>query len=850
MAQSRSGGRLVSWLRYTVIGAGIGLCIVAIAVLAFEVRKQLDELGTANSDNVQWTLSQLEVEFTAFQLALHEAGHEAPLSDVRRAFDIFYSRVSTVSSGLAYDELNDDPVFAAAVLKVRTFLDRTVPLIDGEASALEADLPRLQEVAGETRDDVRRISLRGLEQFARVSDARREDIADTMLHLGVITTALVAAMILFTVMLLKQIRVSERRAEEQELTATRLRTIISTSLDAVIVVDEDGTVREFNGAAERIFGYTRAEVMGSAMHELIVPEKYRAAHKKGMERYRKTEERRVIGAGRIEIEAMRKSGEVFPVELSVDAAGREEGELFVAYIRDITSRKKAEAELVEARDRALAGEKAKAEFLAVMSHEMRTPLNGLLGTLNLIRDTELTSEQENFLDIMDTSGRLLMHHVNDVLDISKYEAGKIEIARKPFEVDDLLHEIVDSQQSVAKVHGNELTCQWVGDPAGCVVGDAVRLRQILLNLVGNALKFTRHGSVTVEAETLTDTGAQQVEFRVIDTGIGISEDDIDRVFSDFETLDTTYGRQTSGTGLGLGIARRLAHTMGGEIGAESVEGEGSVFWVRLPLPDYDGVEEVAKPDAEKRRAPALDVLIVEDNRINRVVLRAMLEREGHKVTEAGDGEEGVAIAGTRRFDVILMDISMPVMDGVAATRAIRDGGGASHAAPILAVTAHALPADLETFRSAGMNAHLTKPITREALAEQLHRHVGSRKPVAPPAPAPGEVPLIDKPKIEELREGLGNGPVIDLLKRLREETESTVGTLRTRADDLTDDEVYALLHRLAGAAGTLGLSRLHAELSVHQTRARAGTLTDIRGAADTLDAIWTESCEELSEYCH
>ncbi|MSU90590.1 PAS domain S-box protein [Rhodobacteraceae bacterium 2CG4] len=846
-AQSRTV-RTRYWLRSTALGAAIGVCILAIGTLGHEVYEQLENLETANSDNVNWTLSQLEVEFLQFELAAHEAGRGGSLDDLRRKFDIFYSRLVTIDQGSAYRELTLHEDFSVPLLRLRDFLDRTVPLIDGPPEELQAALPRLRATADAVHDDVRKLALSGLEQFVARSDATRESIASTLLDLALLTTALVLVLILLLILLLRMIRISDRQAQTQRITASRLQTILATSLDAVVVVDSNGIVREFNGAAERVFGYTRDEAMGQAMSELLMPETYRRAHEAGMKRHRQTGARRLIGSGRVELEALRKSGEIFPVELSVDVADDRDGEIYVAYMRDITDRRRAQEELVDARDRALAGEKARADFLAVMSHEMRTPLNGLLGTLNLLRDTVLTQAQRAYVDIMDNSGRLLLHHVNDVLDISKFEAGKVELTSSAFDLDRLLREIVAIQQSVAATQGNMLGHRWIGDPPGTVVGDPVRLRQVLLNLVGNALKFTHGGEVTIEVEVDTAGERPCAEFRVIDTGIGIPERDLDRIFKDFETVDSTYGRQFGGTGLGLGIARRLTLAMGGEIGAESIENAGSVFWVRLPL-ERRAQNGPDGPESTPRRPDrVLDVLIVEDNRVNRVVLRAMLERDGHRVTEAESGEQGVALAARTRFDAILMDISMPVMDGVAATRAIRDGTGASRRTPILAVTAHALPADIETFRAAGMSGHITKPIDHAVLADLLQRPAGvAADPADVPRTAPPVGQLVDFAKVAELTESLGAEQVHSLLGRFGTEAEAAIAALRACDDEMPDDTALALLHRLAGSAGTLGFAGLHAQLSQFQTDAREGQRRSLAGTADVLERLWSESRKELED---
>jgi PAS domain S-box-containing protein len=444
-------------------------------------------------------------------------------------------------------------------------------------------------------------------------------------------------------LLIRFVRREQERARAHGLVRSRLASIISTSLDAILVVDRDGRLIEFNGAAEEIFGYTRFEAIGAKMEALIIPDHLKQAHQKGMERYLATGERRVIGKGRVQIEARRKDGSLFPIELSISSADSEHGELFVSFARDISRRVAAEHELIKARDKAVAGERAKADLIAVMSHEMRTPLNGMLGTLELLDGEGRSAKDAEYLEIIRASGQQLLHHVDNVLEISRAEAGKIVPAREAFSLPALVRELAESQRGAAEHRGNVISHRVETLESDYAVGDPTRIRQVLLNLIDNAIKFTRNGSIALEAERLA--GSDLVEFRVIDTGIGIDDADQERVFEDFVTLDTSYSRVVGGTGLGLAIVKRLVDVMGGEVGLESTRGEGSLFWARLPLPAANGAlaQTAPKTVAGKGASAAAAVtpfriLIVEDNRINRIVLRDLLEEDGHQVDEAHDGQ--------------------------------------------------------------------------------------------------------------------------------------------------------------------------------------------------------------------
>lgn len=854
--------QLLGAVRIAAVVAILALCIGTILFLVVDVREKIEEQATASSDNVQWSLSQVEVEYLRLLGALESArltGAEG-LPELRRRFDIFYSRVQTVQQGEVYAALRREPAFSGRLAGIQRALDQMIPAIDGPDAALVADLPRLTSRVGAMLDDVRNLGLQGIRSSADRADASRRAVWLTLLRVAGLTVALILTLMALAMVLFRLYRLAERQALARRETNARLEAILSSTLDAVIAMDARGVVLHFNGAAEQVFGYTRAEAIGAQMADLIVPAHLRDAHEAGMARYLRTGATRILGHGRIELQARRRDGSIFPVELSISMARTGGGEFFVSFVRDISARVAAEAELLKARDDALAGEKAKAELLAVMSHEMRTPLNGMLGTLQLIRDTDLTPKQGDYLRIMETSGQLLLHHVNDVLDISRIDAGKVEIERRPFDLDQVLIEIADSQRSLAEANGNVLAVRMEQVGNATVLGDQTRLRQILLNLVSNAIKFTRNGTVSIEVEPLGR--ADIFEFRVSDTGIGISEENLAKIFDDFVTLDTSYARESGGTGLGLGIAKRLARMMGGELGAESEQGEGSLFWLRLPLPVLSPDSARLRRDpAGPPRAPApppsrpLSILVVEDNAINRMVAQEMIAREGHEVTLAEDGEEGVGIAATRRFDLIFMDISMPGLDGVQATQAIRAGPGPNAATPIVALTAHALPDDIARFHAAGMQDALIKPIVRDQLRALLSadRARPGPRPAAPLGPVdldpvdldplnsgPIDLGPVDLDMLTERCDTLGPDLASRLCNAFVSEADRLIDTLR-HAETLDDAAVVALSHKIAGSSGLFGATRLHAKLGEIETAGKTGESTRMRALLADLPPIWAET---------
>lgn len=397
---------------------------------------------------------------------------------------------------------------------------------------------------------------------------------------------------------------------------------------------------------------------------------------------------------------------------------------------------RAQAELRVARDAALAGERAKASFVAVMSHEMRTPLNGIIASLEILRDEVTAPQQAEFLGLAHSSALQLMHQINDVLDISRIEAGRVDVATEPFDLGAFLEEVSAALRPLSGARGNRLVLDCHPLLPARVSGDSFRLRQILQNFLSNAIKFTENGTITLGARPAPagPDAAEGIEFDVVDTGRGIAAADLTRVFEDFVMLDPTYSREVGGSGLGLSICRRLAGAMGGEIGADSTPGLGSRFWVRLPLAAAPAARAVATPAAPP--APVADpaapcgglrLLVVDDTAVNRTVVARMLEQEGHVAVLADGGRAAVALARAQRFDAILMDISMPEMDGMTAAGLIR-AGGASSAVPIFALTAHAMPEELARFAAAGLETTLLKPVRRPALRAAMAR-VAAGRPV-------------------------------------------------------------------------------------------------------------------------
>ncbi len=818
----------------------VSIATVAVSILAMNITRDLKLLNSADSDNVQWSLTQAEVEFLEFDIELSIASNQLSpdLDALRRKYDIFYSRIKTLSQSQIYGELRRDAGFASNLEKSQAFLEAILPAIDGQETQLVASLPNIVAEANAVRPFVRSLANSGLMHFATESDRRRETLSTTLGQMAISATVLAIALIALAIYLGVLAQRNAKGIAKLNRANERMQIITSTSLDAVIVSDSTGKVLDYNTAAESIFGYTRDYAIGKELGELIVPQKFKDAHDQGMQRMREHGEKRVVGKGRVQLEGQHADGTIFPVELAIQSASTRDGEIFIAFLRDISEKVNADKELIEARDRALAGEKAKASFLATMSHEIRTPLNGLLGNLTLIKSTKLNAKQTKYIENMEASGSLLMNHISDVLDVLSYESGKLQIRLAPVDVSALLEEIVNSLSGAAMQQGTMLEWGWVSEPVGWINTDYRKLQHIVVNLIGNAIKFTQNGRVSVGVGLVqADSRAGELEITVRDSGIGIHPDQIETIFEDFVTGNSAYNREAGGTGLGLGIAQRFATVLEGHVSVESTPDVGSIFKVTVPVSvvkePIEGLPSAPIAPAEK----PLDILLVEDNEINRFVATEMLVKFGHTVTEAVNGKVGAELANAHRFDLILMDISMPVMDGREATRAIRAGGGASKDSSIVALTANVLVNEQEMFLADGMNDVITKPLTEEAL-----NHVSNVWGVQRNAANH----LLSEKHFTELREIIGPEQHAKLIERLSAEVADLIDDIQNVSSPELD-EVAASVHKVAGSAATLGANGFATLLNSLETAAKAKELAEVEKLSGKLPLLWQRTLGAFRE---
>ncbi len=555
---------------------------------------------------------------------------------------------------------------------------------------------------------------------------------------------------------------------------TRLRAFNNTVPAGIMVLGIDaGNVVFSNRFFNETLGFGGDKVLGGSWEEFFVDPDDR---QNMMIAFAEDGEVR-----NFELPLRRHDGEIVWGLASMSTISVQDEDLLLFAFIDVTPVKQAEQALAEAAARAEAAERAKSQFLATMSHEIRTPMSGVLGFVDMLLEDDLPeASREKVYRIKDAT-RSLLRIINDVLDMSKLEAGKMEIESIDFDLPTLLRDVMAlfrEKRSGERRSGVNLDLALHDSLPVGVRTDPTRLRQILVNLIGNALKFTEKGSVVVEAGLEKTAAGDRLRFVVRDTGIGMAPDVIGKLFQEFTQADETITRRFEGTGLGLAICRRLTEAMDGEIGVESEPGKGSTFWFTLPyLPAATSFAAKSAPAAPavayfRARRP-INILVAEDNPLNQRVVLALLESFGHIATTVGNGLEAVAAHAKGKYDMILMDVRMPKMSGIEATREIRAMAGEKGAIPIVALTADALSQHGEACLAAGMNACVTKPIDRALLATTINDVMGEEINMRVAAPqAVAKVQPCAPEKVAE-DEKAAEAAVADFVARIAELTDKS-----------------------------------------------------------------------------
>ena len=509
---------------------------------------------------------------------------------------------------------------------------------------------------------------------------------------------------------------SDQRLRDQQFYT---RSLIESNIDALMTTDPAGIITDVNKQMEALTGCTRDELIGSPCKDYFTdPERAEAAIKLVLRDKSVTD---------YELTACARDGKRTVVSYNAttfyDRSRTLKGVFAAA--RDVTERKRVEAELQLAKADAESASQTKSDFLASMSHEIRTPMNSIMGIADLLAKTPLSPEQEKYVQIFRRAGDNLLNLINDILDLSKVEASQLELERTEFSLNDHLEKVMEMVAARAQEKALTLVCDIAPDVSTNLIGDPTRLQQVLLNLLGNAIKFTTSGEVSLRVTSHGDSRAlTALRFTVSDTGIGIPDEKLDRVFERFTQADSSTTRRFGGSGLGLTISRRLVELMGGRIWVESVVGEGSVFAFAVPFEIWTGADRAVTPPIGADPAaplPALRILLAEDSPDNCMITLAYLEDTPYQVEIAETGAVACQMFVARHYDLVLMDRQMPVMDGLTATRTIRAWEQQNHRAPtpIIALTASALKGDREKCLAAGCTAFLTKPIRQDVLLQAI-----------------------------------------------------------------------------------------------------------------------------------
>lgn len=819
------------------------LVVTVVAIFAYlQIERQLDHTMAVESDNRTWVLAQVEVDVQRLEVALLQAvlDPEPPqLERVRLAFDILYSRAGLVRRTPTLDALSIRQSDSWARLAgSEGLISAFLPLIDGPDDDLRSALPDMARKVHDLGVPVREMVVTAMSETMQLSDAARSELRETLYTFLV---ALVVTMIALTFLLATIYRLAsaqKRYAKMLELAVHNLRATIESARDAVLIVNESNAVIAANKAGEEMLGREISRASPIPLQQFLIlpdgsapPENIRTS-----------------------MECVNATGARLPVEVMIAPALTATGHNFkIAFLRDMSEQLERERRLAQATELARKGEETKDRFLAVMSHEMRTPLSGLLSAVDLLEtSTELDAQQARLVDIVRGCGLGALEQVNNILELTRLSAKDAnDYPHSDFDTAEIIQQLIRQYEVLAVRRGNTIRFVDQGQCHSRVRAPLPLLRRIVNNLLSNAIKFTRDGLIEVRlaAEPAEVPGFCTIRLAISDSGVGIAEADLERIFHNFETLDTSYSQAQEGTGLGLGIAKLAVEAMGGQISVESRLGEGTCFTVEFAAEVLD--HDVQSHDAalhQPDQPMALKILLAEDNEINCALMERQLNRIGHQVTTASDGEEAIAAATADRFDIILMDISMPKVDGVTATGVLRQRGLIG-TTPVIALTAQAAPNRVQMLRDAGMADVVIKPVAIGLLDQIMQRLVlqGQRSAITEGPADPG---LIDSRQLDDLICDMGADFLRSMVARFENDMQATLSNLAAALESRDPKAVSGLAHKAAGAAAVLTFSALSAELRALENAAPDEPPESLSDRYRRIEKLRTESLADMQHRLH
>ncbi len=806
---------------WSVILFALVLAFAGLLVFSITRYEQLqDRLTVKFPVNQAWNSAQLELEMERFLTALLQFGGGTPEIDGTRLlehFDVLWSRVEMYKSGRLAAVIAE----SAATKQMLAGLRELLEVVDPELARLRpADMPAALAIYAQFAPflaQVRQMTVNDLQHNLQQQEQQRVLNQDVTRHVLLFVVLFLAAAVLVVVGALRStwqmhrlLHVTAAARRDAERSRTQLRQAIESINEGFAFYDAKKNL-----------------VLCNERYREFYPDYNKmlddAATKSGS-----IEERLDDGRWLLVSDRITEDGSFVSVRTDVSELKWREIELTSATMR-LEQQAAEMGRLAEMAERA---SRTKSEFLAAMSHEIRTPMTGVLGMADLLAAESMNPTQKRYVDTIRTSGRHLLSIINDILDFSRIEAGQLELERIDFVLGDALEQVRSLLAPQAAERDLELRVIQVTSPALVVRGDPTRLRQVLVNLVGNGLKFTARGRVTLTVRQLSTTAdTVRLRFEVHDTGIGIPLERQSELFQPFVQADSSTTRFYGGSGLGLVICKSLVLAMDGVIGLESEPNKGSLFWFELQLSLGNAFAATQRASFEPTRIRRLRILVVDDVEVNRELLAEMLGRHGHQVLLAGDGVAALDIVASEPLDVVLMDVQMPIMDGMEATRRIRRRAGPTAAVPILALTANVMGTERDRYLASGMNLCLTKPIIWRdlfaALADVASGSLPSARQVAPVDEASWEAgyahadgPLLNLELLEGMARTVPTAVYKKLLARGLDGAVESSNLLQAAGDDRI--RLQQLAHRLRGTAGTFGLARISVLAGLIEERASRG----------------------------